>query len=59
MVKKIFMEFRLCNLITYIFKEHIKIVKIYMVKFNISILNRLKIMVSWQAQSIYINIMSF
>ena len=37
-------EVRLYNLTTYVFKGHVKIVKIYMVKFNISILNRLKIM---------------
>ena len=30
---------------TYVFKGHVKIIKIYMVKFNVSILNRLKIMV--------------
>ena len=29
----------------YVFKGHVKIVKIYMAKFNVSILNRLKIMV--------------
>ena len=44
MVKKMLIEVRLNNLTTYVFKEHVKIVKIYMVKFNISILNRLKIM---------------
>ena len=44
MMKKIFMEIRLCNLMTHVFKGHVKIVKIYMVKFNVSILNRLKIM---------------
>ena len=43
MVKKIFMEIRLCNR-TYAFKGHVKFAKIYMVKFNTSILNRLKIM---------------
>ena len=41
MVKKMFIEVRLCNLPTYVFKEHLKIVKICMVKFNISILNTL------------------
>ena len=40
-----FMEIRLCNPMTYIFKGHVNIVKIYTVKFNVSILNRLKIMV--------------
>ena len=47
MVKKIFIEIRLHNLIIYVFEGHIKIVKIYMVKFNVSVLNRLKIMVFW------------
>ena len=36
-----FIENRLCNLSTYVFKGHVKIVKIY--KFNV-ILNRLEIM---------------
>ena len=45
MLEKIFIEIRLCNPMTYIFKGDVKIVKIYMVKFNVSILNRLKIMV--------------
>ena len=40
-----FIEVRLCNLTTYVFKGHVKIIKKYMVKFNILILNRLKIMV--------------
>ena len=39
-----FIENRLCNPITYDFKGHVKIVEIYMVKFNVSIVNRLKIM---------------
>ena len=39
-----FIEIRLCNLMAYVFKGHVKIVKIYMVKFNVSTLNRLKIM---------------
>ena len=43
MVKKMFIEIRLCNL-TDVFKGHLKFAKIYMVKFNVSILNRLKIM---------------
>ena len=34
-------EIRLCNRKTYVFKGHVKIVKIYMVKFNVSILKRL------------------
>ena len=45
MVKKMFIEFRLCNPMTYIFKAHVDIAKIYMVKFNVSKLNRLKVMV--------------
>ena len=45
MLKKMFIKIRLCNPMTYIFKEDVKIVKIYIVKFNVSILNRLKIMV--------------
>ena len=44
MVKEMFIEVKLCNLTTYVFKGHVKIVKIYMMKFNVSILNRLKIM---------------
>ena len=44
MVNKMFIEVRLCNLTTYVFKGHVKIIKKYMVKFNILILNRLKIM---------------
>ena len=39
-----FIEIKLCNRMTHVFKDHVKIVKIYMVKFNVSILNRLKIM---------------
>ena len=44
MVKKMFNEIRLCNLMIYVFKEHVKFVKIYMVKINVSILKRLKTM---------------
>ena len=40
LVKKIFIEIRLCNRMTYVFKGHVKIVKIYMVKFNVSILKK-------------------
>ena len=43
MVKKILIKIRLCNLEAYVFKGHVKVVKIYRVKFNISSLNRLKI----------------
>ena len=35
-VKKIFIEIRLCNRMTYVFKGHVKIVKICMVKFSIN-----------------------
>ena len=34
LVKKMFIEIRLCNPIMYGFKGHVKIVEIYMVKFN-------------------------
>ena len=44
MLKKKFIEIRLCSPMTYIFKGDVKIVKIFMVKFNVSILNRLEIM---------------
>ena len=44
MVKKMSIEIRLCNLTAYAFKEHVKIVKICMVKLNASISNMLKIM---------------
>ena len=43
-VKKMFNEVTLCNRMTYVFKGHVKIAKTCMVKFNASILNRLKIM---------------
>ena len=39
-----FIEVKLCNLTTYVFKGHVQFVKIYMVKFDVSILNKLKIM---------------
>ena len=42
MVKKMFVEI---NLMAYIFKGHVKIVKIYMVKFDESTLNKLKTIV--------------
>ena len=34
---------RLCNPMTYVSKVPVKIIKIYIVKFNVSILNKLKI----------------
>ena len=45
MVKKMSIEIRLCNPMTYIFKGHVEIVKIYMVKFNVLILNNGKYIV--------------
>ena len=39
-----FIEIRLCNPMPHDFKGHVKIIETYMVKFNVSILNRLKIM---------------
>ena len=45
MMKKMFIEIRSCNPMTYIFKRDVKIVKIYIVKLNESILNRPKTMV--------------
>ena len=39
-----FIEIRLCKMLTYVFEGRAKIVKIFMVKFNGSVLNRLKIM---------------
>ena len=59
MVKKMFIEIRLRNPITYDFKGHVKIVEIYMVKFNVSILNRLKIMDFFVNVNYNINVMSF
>ena len=47
LMKKIFIEIRVCNQMTYVFKGHVKIVKTYMAKFNVSILKRLKIMGFW------------
>ena len=44
MVKKMFIKIRFCVPMLYFFKGHVKIVKIYTVKFNVLILNRLKIM---------------
>ena len=41
--KTMFIEIRLCNL-TYVFKGHVKFTKIYMMKFDVSVLNKLKIM---------------
>ena len=44
MAKKMFIKIRLCILMTYVFKSNVIFIKIYMVKFNVSTLNRLKIM---------------
>ena len=46
-VKKMFTEIRLCNQMAYVFKGYVKIVKMHTVKFNVSILKRLEIMVFW------------
>ena len=54
MVTKMFFGNGLCNTITYVFKGHVKIIKIYIAKFNVSILNRLKIIFFLQIQSGYI-----
>ena len=43
-MKKMFIEVRLRNLTTYVFKGHVKVVKIFMLKSDVSILNSLKIM---------------
>ena len=51
MVKKIFIEIGSCNLMTYDFKGHAKIVKIYMMKFNVSVFNRFKIMVFFKVNT--------
>ena len=58
MVKKMCIEVRLYNLMTYVFKGHVKIVKMYMVKFNVSILDRLKSMFFCKYK-VNTNIMSF
>ena len=42
MVEKMFIEIRLCNLMTNVFKGHVKIVETYMVKINISLLSSLR-----------------
>ena len=44
MVKKMFIKIRLCNPMAHDCKRHVKIVETYVVKFNVSILNGLKIM---------------
>ena len=46
-VKKMFIKIRLCNRMTYVLKGHIKIIEIYMVKFNVLILKRRKIKAFW------------
>ena len=43
MVTKLFIEIRLCNPMTYNFKSYFKTVEIYILKFNVSVLNRFKI----------------
>ena len=44
-VKKMFIEIRFCYRMNYVFKGHVKIIKIYMAKINVSVLKRLKIMI--------------
>ena len=53
MVKKMFIEIRLCNPMMYIFKGHVKIVQICMAKFNVSVLNRLRIMFVFCKYKVY------
>ena len=43
MVTKMFIEIRLCNPMTHNFKGYVKIAEIYIMKFNVSVLNRFKI----------------
>ena len=57
--QEMFDAVKLCIVTTYVFKGHVKIVKIYMVKFNVSILKRLKIMGFLSIRSKYMNIMPF
>ena len=59
MVKKMFIEIKLRNLMRYVFEGHVKFVKIHNVKFNVSILKMLKIMSFFEIQSKCINIMAF
>ena len=55
MLKKMLIEIRLCNPVTYIFKGDVKIFKICMVKFNVSISNRLKIIKKKKKNATYIH----
>ena len=59
MVTKMFIEIRLRNPMTYNFKGYVKIVEIYIVKFNVSVLNRFKIIGFFVNASYIRNIMSF
>ena len=59
MVKKMFIEITLCNPIAYVFKGHVKIIKILVMKFNVSFLNKLEIMDSLSMQSIQENAMRY
>ena len=54
MVKKMLIKIRLCNLMRYDFKGHVKVTEIYMVKFNVSVLNRLKIIMGFFVNAKYI-----
>ena len=51
---KMFIEIRLWNRMTYVFKDCVKIVQIYMVKFNVSILNWIKTMFFCKYKVLYI-----
>ena len=59
MVKKMFIEIAVCNPLTCDFKGHVKIVEICMVKFNVSIANRHKIMEDFVNAKYIHNPMSF
>ena len=48
MVKKMFIEIKLCNPTTYVFKGHVKIVKFYMLKFKGTIMQ------IWKSANIFI-----
>ena len=45
MVRKMVIQIRLYDPMKYDFEGHVRIVEIYMAKFNVSILNRFKIMI--------------
>ena len=55
MVKKMCIEGGLCNPMMHFFKGQVKIVNIYMVKFNVSVLNSLTIMLFFFVNTKYIH----